>query len=68
MATPLPAPLRVHRPLSPFVVTLRSPGRALRFTALAHSSGEALGHALTLPGLPLPVAASVSPLCLGGRA
>lgn len=52
------------RPLSPFTVTLRCPGRALRFTALAHSSGEALGHALALPGLPLPVAASVSPLAL----
>ena len=55
------------RPMRPFNVTLRCPGRVLRFTALARSSGEALGNALSLPGLTLPVAGSVSPLALYRR-
>ena len=58
------APASATRPLIPFAVKLRCPGRALRFTALARSSAEALGEALALPGLLPPVAASVSPLAL----
>lgn len=67
MPAPLHAPPRARRTLSPFTVTLRSPGRVIRYTALARSSGEALGHALALPGLTPPVAASVSPLELYRR-
>ena len=48
-------------PLRAFSVTLRSPGQRLAYTALAHSSGDALCDALSLPGLPLPVCASVKP-------
>lgn len=48
--------------LIPFTVKLRSLGSSIRFTALAHSSGEALCNALAMPGLMPPVAASVSPL------
>lgn len=62
MANAIPAPTGASRTLLPFSISLRSPGSSLRFTALAHSSGEALCDALAMPGLMPPIAASVRPI------
>lgn len=62
MAHAHPAPTGAPRPLSPFTVRIRIAGGTLRFTALAHSSGEALGNALALPDLDAPFCASVKPI------
>lgn len=62
MAHATPAPTGASRPLLPFSISLRSSGSSVRFTALAHSSGEALCNALDLPGLTPPIAASVRPI------
>ena len=62
----MPATITAHssarRNLIPFAVKLRTAGRALHFTALARSSGEALCNALALPDLAPPIAASVKPV------
>lgn len=50
------------RPMRAFHVSLRSPGQRLSYTAIARSSGDALGAALSIPDLPLPVCASVKPV------
>lgn len=50
------------RPLRAFHVSLRSPAQRLDFTALAKSSADAMCNALAIPGLPLPVCASVKPV------
>ena len=62
MPATLSAPRRAHRPLRAFHVSLRTAGQRLAFTALARSSGEALGHALARPELAPPVAACVRPV------
>lgn len=62
----MPATIHAHssasRTLIPFSVKLRTAGRALHFTALARSSGEAFCNALAMPDLAPPIAASVRPL------
>lgn len=68
MAHANPAPTGAIRPLSPFIVRIRTAGGTLRFTALAHSSGEALGNALALPDVDAPFCASVKPASLRHRA
>lgn len=56
------------RPMRAFHVSLRSPVQRLAFTALAKTSGDALCNALAIPGLPLPVCASVKPVGTPGDA
>lgn len=60
-ALTLAHPRTASRSLRAFSVSLRSAGQSLGFTAIARSSGDALTNALALPGLRLPVAASVKP-------
>lgn len=62
MAIATPAPTGASRTLLPFSISIRSSGSSVRFTALAHSSGDALCNALAMPGLVPPIAASVHPL------
>lgn len=62
MANATPAPTGASRPLLPFSISIRSPGSAVRFTALARSSGDALCNALALLDLAAPIAASGRPL------
>ena len=62
MATAITAHSSASRTLTPFAIKLRTTGRALHFTALARSSGEALCNALAMPDLAPPIAASVRPL------
>lgn len=50
------------RPMRAFSVRIRSSAGAMNYTALARSSGDALSDALHLPGLTMPVAASVKPV------
>ena len=56
------APTGASRSLIPFSVKLRSAGRAVHFTALARSSGDALCNALALPDLAPPISGSVKPV------
>ena len=56
------APSSASNTLIPFTIKLRTASRAVRFTALARSSGEALCNAIALPDLAPPIAASVRPL------
>ncbi len=51
-----------HRPMRAFSVSLRSSAGPLHYTAIARSSGDALTDALALPGLLMPVAASIKPV------
>ena len=50
------------RPMRAFSVSLRSSAGPLHYTALARSTGDALTDALALPGLQMPVAASIKPV------
>jgi len=50
------------RPMRAYSVNLRSAGGCMTYTALAHSSGEALCNALAAPELAPPMAASIKPL------
>lgn len=50
------------RPMRAFSVSLRSSAGPVCYTALARSSGEALGNALARPDLLPPVAGSVKPV------
>lgn len=61
MANAITAHSSARRTLTPFSIKLRTAGRALHFTALARSSGEALCNALAMPDLAPPIAASVKP-------
>lgn len=61
-ALTLAHPRTASRPLRAFSVSLCSAGQSFGFTAIARSSGDALANALGLPGLQLPVAASVKPV------
>lgn len=54
------------RPLRAFHVSLRSAGHRLTYTALAHSSGDALGDALSMPDLDVPICASIKPMVATG--
>ncbi len=50
------------RPMRAFHVSLSSAGQRLTYTALAHSSGDALGDALSMPDIAVPVCASIKPM------
>jgi hypothetical protein len=50
------------RPLRAFSITLCSAGHRIDYTALARSSGDALGDALSRPDIAVPCSASVKPI------